>query len=317
MSENSNDAGMKFKTPFGILEEVYVRTAAKGRYTPTIHEFDDLVISNNLKPNEKRILFFIKKKTVNFWNTHVRMRRKDIQADLQLAKPQVLIAIRNLVESGYLLEKSDIDDYYFYGINPSKFPGIFILRSVNDHGHRINRNEKLSHGVIHRGMKKITTGYEKGTAWVLKSYPEDELTIRNLSAFETLKYILLKYTSLNSSSSIKAEKIFEICSKASNPEFLIKQFVQLMHKHPYTNRSIVEQIILAHHSGQDANGFPIRTNAVSYVISCWDSLKVHWQMLDYKVDMSADVILKRNEAYECIMDYPIENNVIEFKRQEK
>jgi hypothetical protein len=312
-----NPEKLSFSTAFDIPEEAFVRTSAKGKYTPTINEIDEIVIKGEIKWNELRLLTFIKGKTISFRNTHTRMTRRDVYESLGMAKPKFYDALKGLIEKGYLLEKHDKDDYYFYALNPKTFGGIIVLRSVNEAPYRLNINEKRKSGTLKvptKGTKKVSKEYQKGTEWVTKRYPEDTSIARNYSAFEALKYILLKYILLNSISYGTASKVVSLFDHVKNPEWVMQQFVKLMHKHPANSRGMIEELLRAERDQVDASGRPIKTHPLIYLISHWDTVKHHWQNLNHKVDMSEETSTIREEAYQVIIGYEAESNVLPFKK---
>jgi hypothetical protein len=318
MSDQKSQEGCSFNSPFGLKEEDFVRTVAQGKYTPTAHEFEDLILEKKVTFNEFRVLIYIKTKTINFWKTHTRLRRKDIAAALELDRGDTFKAIKSLVGKGYILEKEHMDSYYFYGINPQKFNGVIIMRSKTEAKHRLNVVEKKRLGIYEpkASGKNPLVLWEKAINFVGKHHKEDEIIVRNYSAFQLLKYILLKYTLLNSISDARAIKILEILEATTNADFMIKQFVALLQKQPMHAGAIVEELLRADREKKDGQGRSIRTNAVAYLITGWDGIKHHYQSFHHKMNMSEEAIQRRKEIAELIAEYPIETNVILLKKTE-
>ncbi len=319
MSDENSQVGYVFTTPFGLKEGDFMRTVAKGNYTPAIHEFENLVIDKKVTFSEFRILTVIKAKTINFRNTHIRMRRKDIAKALKMDLGDAYRSIKTLYDKGYLLEKKDTDSYFFYAINPAVFGGTIILRSQSEVSYRLNVFEKKRMG-IYKPNGKNPHGkspqslWEKSKEFMGKSHKEDEVMFRNYSGFEMLKYILLKYILLNGISAVKSQECLRLVEETRNPEFMIKQFSTLLQKQPANSRGIVEELLRANRDGTDGNGRPIKTNAIAYIITCWDSVKHHWQNLDHKIDMSIEAVEMRKGMFELIQEYEIQSNVVQLKK---
>jgi hypothetical protein len=315
MSDQKPQEGYTFKTPFGLKEEVFMRTVAKGNYSPVIHEFEDLILRKVVTYNEYRILVFIKSKTVNFRNTHVRLRRKDIQGQLGMTQAKTYLALKSLVEKKLILEKADIDNYFFYALDPATFGGIIVLRSISEAPYRLNVAEKRQKGTLPKwNTKKELTQYQKGIDLMSNWYREDESIIRNYSGFDFLKYTLLKYILLNGISAGYSQETLKLLEGTQNPEFMIKQFSSLIQKNPSYSRGIIEELLRANRQGTDGQGRPIQKNAVAYVITSWDTVRHHWHNLDHKIDMSPEAVLRRSQIFAVIQEYPIASNVIPLKK---
>ncbi len=314
-SENGNE--FSFITPFGFKEEVFMRSVAKGNYTPTVHEIEDLIINKKVTFNEARVLYFIKSKTVDFRNTHVRLKRKDIAIGLKLDQGDTYRAIKSLTKQQYLLEKEDSENYFFYALHPVTFGGIIVLRSKAEVASRLNVSEKRRLGISPKSHGKTPLSvWEKAIEVMGKHHREDESIIRNYSGFEMLKYTLLKYILLNGISAGKSQEIVKLLEGTQNPEYMIKQFTCLFQKHPSSSRGIVEEFLRAHREGTDANGHAIKKNAAAYLIASWDQVKHHWQNLDHHIDMDVQSVANRKEIFDLIQSYPIKDNVVSMKRAE-
>jgi len=326
-TEKEKENRPKFMTRLGIEEVKFVRTAKKGNYTPTIHEIDHLIIEGKITPNELKVLTFIKLKTISFRNTETRLKRKDIQEKLQMNKRMLREAIHGLIEKRYLLEVADKDDYYFYGLNPDTFDGLIVLRSEAESLYRLNRNLKpIEFLNSQRSKKDPSKGSEKYPQWVLKvsswgpfKTPETQSIIRNYSAFEMLKYTLLKYIYLNGFSEARGQTILEIVSEIKNPEYLIKQLVALIQSSPTSGKGVTEELIRAHTHKTDAHNRPIKTNALMYLVTCWGDVKrCYDSCIHFNLDQSEEMAAMRKELADLIGEYPIEQNqpgkVVEFKK---
>jgi hypothetical protein len=310
--ENHNE--VKFKTPFGILEEEFVRTVAKGNYSPVVHELDQLILQGKLTYNELKVLYYIKSKTIDFRNTHIRLRRKDIASALKIDPSNNFKAIKSLVLEKYILEKEDQDSYFYYALNPKIFGGTIVLRSTSEASRRLNTNEKRRLGIKTNGNKPRIL-WQKAKDLMVKYHKEDLEMLEKTDAYAALKYTLIKYTLLNGLSALAGERIFQILDQANNPEYLIKQFVSLMETQPDHVLGMSKELIRAYTENTDCNNRPIKTNAATYFITCWDNeAKKHWQSLVFKQDHSPEMVAKRKEYFEVIMDYPITSNVVSFKK---
>jgi hypothetical protein len=309
----------EFKTPFGILEEVYVRVAAQGKYNPVVQEFLNLILEGLVTYNELKILHHIHKHTIAFRNTHKSFRRKDIYQVLKIDKKEFYRSKDSLIKKGYLLEIGDKEDYYFYGLNPFKFNGLIVLKSKKSASEIINRETKRKLGLIHTGGKIPSKDgnlpqkvWENPKTLVGKYHPEDVLSLDNHSDFENLKYISIKYILLNQLSAVQAGKTLNIISEAGNPAYLLLEIIKLLQKQPSNSKGILSELDRAHREGTDCNGHPLKTNAPAYLIKCWDTMaKRHWQSLVHNVDMSEETTNRRLEWFQLIMTYPLSaSNVI-------
>ncbi len=313
-SETGDDP--RYKTRLGLNEEDYVRAVAKGNYTPSIQEIDDLIIDGKIKLNEAKLLLLIKKKTIAFRNTEVRARRKDLFGELKMAKPKFYAALESLVSQNYLIEQKDQDDYYFYSINPFTFGGTIVLRSVQEASHRINVNEKKRKGTYLgpvRSTKKGPERYQKGTDWVTKRYPEEGSNIQNYSGFQTLKYIVLKYIYKNMLSHAKGEFLLKLAEETKQPEWTLIQFASLLDQYPLDGRALFEELMRAYRERTDAHGRVLVSHPIAYLASTWSGVRFHYQNIDHRLDMSPEAIQDRKDHFEIIRAYPLENNVVSLK----
>jgi hypothetical protein len=306
-----------YKTVFGLPEEVYVRTAASGNYTPTIHELDELAMENKVTATENRILLFIKSKTVYFRNTHIKLKRKDIQTALGIPQANVYNSVKSLVQKGYLLEKALPDNYFYYGLNPQYFKGIIVLRSVSEVGYRINRQDKLDKGLICYSKKPYNL-YQKAIDLIANCYSETDPNARDYKGFFALKYILLKYISLNGLSDQKARMVTGIFDTLSNPEYMLKKFSQLMHDHPRSLNGMFQEIDRANREG--TNGFGLGRlikDPITHIVNSWPSMKNEWMrsLPLHTMDMSEEAIRRRSTHFEALQACYQKKNVIPFKKK--
>lgn len=308
----SNDE-IGFKTPFDLLEENFMRLAEKGCYTPTINEIEALLFDDKVSYVQAKLLFYIKHKTINFWNTHCRLKRRDLFEAVHIDKSTGLKTIRKLIDKQYLLEKKDTDDYYYYALHPVTFGGLIVVNSIQEGRRRINVQEKKRfHAASPKGGKKPPQRWQKTTSWVVKNHPDEVLTIQNYSDFEMLKYTLLKYTLQNAVPAQTASAVIKILEETSNPESMMLSFVDLLHRHPRHSIGICKELIRANTQRVDCYGKPIKTNPVSYVLACWDMAKHYWQNIVSKFDDSEQATTERQEIYDLIKTYPLPNNVVQF-----
>jgi hypothetical protein len=316
MAEGKDSGEPKFTTPFGILEEIFMRPVSKGDYTPTVNQFQKLLIDNEINHTQTRVLFFIKSKTIDFRDTHCRMKRRDIAASLNLDQANTFKAIKSLIEKSLLLEKKDSDNYYFYALNPVTFGGVIVLRNQSEVYHRINSREKQRLGIYGKSHGKNTSGlWQKAKAFMVKYHNEEILSIENHSAFEILKYIILKYIYQNSLSDLTANLIFKIAEESPHPASLLLQLVDLMHAQPMHGRGMIEELKRAYTLKTDCYNRPIKTNPIVYLVSCWDQAKIHWQNIQHNLDCTDQAKALRHELYEVIMNYPTPTtNVFQLKK---
>ncbi len=325
-SENTTDSQSTNKaalpTKLKIKEEDFMRLSKNGKFTPTVHEIESLIINGEVTYTEYRVLLFIKMKTVNFWNTEIRLKRADIQEALKIAKKQCGAAINSLVKNKYLIEMADKDDYYYYGLNPYTFGGLFIVKSVEEGHLRINRSLKplalLESLRASKRVKKTSVWSQKAAEWESKRLPKTNPSTEIHSDSQMLKYILLKYTLLNGFSEARGEMILGIINEIKNPEFMIKQLVALIQKYPTYGRAIIEEMVRAHTHKTDAFNQRLKTNALAYIVSCWEELKIHFQSVPhFSLDTGEEATRLRKELSELIAEYPIESNqggkIYEFK----
>lgn len=311
---SQKNVSQNFKTPFGINEEVFVRTAKQGDYTPLVHEVDRSIIQNELSLYEIRVVFYIKSKCVDFRNTHFRSKRKTIQESLGISKCKLFETLRSLIAKEYILEKLDEDNYYFYAIHPRLSP--IVLRSVKEATYRVNRQYKSKEQLI-SVTQKVTEWYLKGNEVLPKRYPEDKLTIQNYTPFETLKYILLKYILLNKHSLERGHKILQILEESKGPIFLIQGLTRIMQKSAHSSRAILEEILRASRERTNVQKFALTCDPAFYAISQWEAIKREWERIDHKWDEDELSVQIRQELYELIQSYPSKENVIPFQRKEK
>jgi hypothetical protein len=333
----------KLITRLGIDEEVYVRTSKKGRYHICVTELEELILNDELTRNDLKLLYYIKSRTINFRNTELKIKRKDLQEALGITRSRFMDSLKRLTEKEYLIEKPDKDHYYLYGLNPYKFDGLIVLRSPADSVTKINRALKPAELLATYAKKKAADKdkeclaarlewCQKASALVSKwdsneciklienMYQIDrknvsfwdikmDLSDGNYSPSEILKYTLLKYTYLNSLSAPRGQKILEILEGIPNPEYGIKQLVALIHQRPYRIGAITEELLRAHREKQHAITKQTIRNELIYIVSEWDAVKsAYAQYQDTKIDMTPELVEFRNDIAALVAEFPILEN---------
>jgi hypothetical protein len=311
---NNNEDTEVFSSRLGIPEEAFVRTSKTGRYTPTIHEMDDLLVNGEISYNEARILTFIKLKTVAFRNTDIRLKRKDLQDSLKITQCRLNHAIRSLIDKKYLIEKEDKDHYYFYGLNPITFGGVIVLRSDTESVYRINRSRKplsILNGVSRRKsdpgyIKKIASWYQKDIEEISKWYRETDLSTRIDSPISALKYTLIKYNLINGLSASRNDLITNLLEGIVAPEHGIKGLVALIQKNPVDSKAITEEMLRAHRTNVDwVTQKPLLGDALTYILIRWDQVKHHYMTnFSHKIDLSPEAVALRKDLADLILSYP-------------
>lgn len=300
-----------------------MRAQKEGNYTSAVvNEFLHLVISGLVTLNELKVLDFVYKHTICFKNTEKRFKRKTIYEALGMKRPQFYIAKDSLMKKGYLLEKIDEDDYYWYGLSPFKFNGLIVLNSKADAFETLNREQKFKDGYLKKhakhdpkSMNFRRQAYDFHKDYVLKSDAEDYLSIETYTDSQILNQIFQMYISLNGLSALAAGKAIEIFLETNNPTYYLLEFIKLMQSQPQNARGLMEELKRAHNSKTDSANQPLRIAPGMYVVKCWNThAKQHWHNLHHDIDMSEEAVKERLQCFQILMTYPLADNVVAFKK---